>query len=160
MTPNDVLRRLRYALDLDDATARRLFALGGRPIEAATLGGYLAAEEHPAFVPCPEDDLAAFLDGLITDRRGPRDPAAPPRPKDERLDNNLVLKKLRVALELQERDLLELLRLEDRALSTSEVSALFRKPDHKHFRRAGDQLLRAFFQNLARRTRQGRGSTR
>jgi uncharacterized protein YehS (DUF1456 family) len=148
-----VLRRLRYALDLDDARARHLFALGGRPVEPAALQGFLARDDAPGFVACPDADLAAFLDGLVTDRRGPRDPAAPPRPKDDRLDNNVILKKLRVALELQEQDLLELMRLEDRRLSPSELSAFFRKPDHKHYRRIGDQLLRAFLQNLATKLR-------
>lgn len=153
MTHNDLLRRLRYALDLSDSELLRLLDLGGRPTDAATLSTWMARDEDPAFAPLPDAALSAFLDGLVTDRRGPRDPAAPARPAEEQLDNNGILKKLRIALELQEGAMLEVLRLGGMTLSPSELGALFRRPGHKHYREAGDQLLRNFVKGLTSKLR-------
>jgi uncharacterized protein YehS (DUF1456 family) len=158
MTGNDLLRRLRYALDLDDDTVRRLFALGGVELGPDRLAAYLARDRDADHVLVPTADLSAFLDGLVLERRGPRDPSAPARAKEELLDNNGVLKKLRVALELKEGDLIALLRAGGLDLSASELGALFRKPGHKHYRPAGDQLMRAFLTGLTARLRGPRPS--
>lgn len=154
MIHNDVLRRLRYALDLSDARMIHLFALSDLAIDETVLRSLLARDTDPEFVACTDAQLGAFLDGLVIDRRGPRDPAAPARPKgDNRLDNNLVLKKLRIALQLQEDDMLALLKLGGMDLSASELGALFRNEQHKHYRAAGDQLLRNFLKGLTQKLR-------
>lgn len=154
MHPNTVLRRLRYALDLPDAEMTRVFALSGAAVEPATLSGWLSPDTDPQFVACTDRDLGAFLDGLVVDRRGPRDPALPPLPVVP-IDNNQVLKKLRIALELHEDDMLAVLALGEMPLSASELGALFRKPGHVHYRECGDQLLRNFLDGLTARLRQG-----
>jgi uncharacterized protein YehS (DUF1456 family) len=51
--------------------------------------------------------------------------------------------------------MLELLRLGGMPMSASELTALFRKPDHKHYRPAGDQLLRNFLKGLTTKLRPG-----
>jgi uncharacterized protein YehS (DUF1456 family) len=155
MNHNDVLRRLRYALDLPDAKVLDLFRLGEAEITREQLNAYLAHEGDAEFVEIPDRDLIGFLDGLVLDRRGPPAPGAPARAKDTRADNNLVLKKLRIALNLQEQQMLELLRLGGMPMSASELTALFRKPDHKHYRPAGDQLLRNFLKGLTTKLRPG-----
>lgn len=153
METSDVLRRVRYTIDARDADTVRLCALGGVEVTPSEVAGWLARERDPAFVSCPEPVLAAFLDGLVIDRRGPRDPSAPPRATDVRLDNNLILKKLRIAFELQEQDMLAVLELGGISLSAPELGGLFRKPDHKHFRPCGDQILRKFLTGLTERLR-------
>lgn len=154
MIHNDILRRLRYALDLSDAQMIRLFALSDLEVDAAQLAALLARETDPGFVACSDRHLTAFLDGLVIDRRGPRDPAAPSRPKGVTvLDNNLILKKLRIALELQERDMLAVLKLGGMDVSASELGALFRNEQHKHYRPCGDQLLRNFLKGLTEKLR-------
>lgn len=155
MNHNDVLRRLLYALDLNDAGLIRLARLGGAELTLPELADCLTREDEPGFVPCPDRVLAAILDGLIVDRRGPRDPAAPAPPKEGRLDNNAILKKLRIALQLQQDDLLEVLRLGGMELSPSELSALFRNEKHKHYKPCGDQLLRNVLKGLTARLRPG-----
>ena len=62
--------------------------------------------------------------------------------------NNDILKKLRIALELKDTDIIEILRLADFEVSTSEVNALFRNPENKNYRECGDQLLRRFLDGL------------
>ena len=154
MIHNDVLRRLRYALDLSDARMIHLFALSDTGIDEPVLHSLLARDTDPGFVECTDAQLTAFLDGLVIDRRGPRDPGAPARPKSAvRLDNNLILKKLRIALQLQEDDMLALLKLGGMDVSSSELGALFRNEQHKHYRPAGDQLLRNFLKGLTQKLR-------
>lgn len=64
------------------------------------------------------------------------------------LTNNDILKKLRIALELKDDDIIHILKLADFTVSKSELSALFRKDDHPNYMACGDQLLRNFLQGL------------
>jgi len=147
MTNNDILRRLRYALNLPDGLTLKLFALGNRPATQADLEVWLKKDEDPGYAACLDDAMAAFLDGLIVLRRGPRTSDSPPVAK-ERLTNNLVLKKLRIALAWQEDDVLAALAAGGMTVSKNELTALFRKPGQKNFKPCGDQLLRAFITGM------------
>lgn len=146
MTGNDVLRRVRFALDLSDSELVRLCGLGGETLAASDLCACLAHEDDPDFAVCPDWILGAFLDGLVLDRRGPREPGTARR--EPRLDNNGVLKKLRIALSLDEASMLALIRRGGIALSPSELGAFFRTEGHKNYRPCGDQVLRAFLRGL------------
>jgi uncharacterized protein YehS (DUF1456 family) len=96
--------------------------------------------------------LSFFLDGLIVQRRGRRESAEAPKP-DASLNNNAILKKLRIALDLKEEDMLTLMKLAGVTISKSELSALFRNKGHKHYKECGDQFLRNFLQGLTIRHR-------
>jgi len=86
--------------------------------------------------------LAVFLNGFINLKRGKRDG---PQPKpEERLNNNLIFQKLRIALNLRAEDIIDILQLVDFRLSKPELSAFFRKPDNKNYRKCKDQILRNF----------------
>jgi uncharacterized protein YehS (DUF1456 family) len=147
MTNNDILRRLRYALNLPDGLAVKIFALGGKEASPADLTLWMTKEEDPGYSPCRDEVLASFLDGFIVLRRGPR-PEGSAAPSAERLTNNLILKKLRIALAWQEDDVLGALAAGDMTVSRNELTALFRKPGQKNFKPCGDQLLRAFLTGL------------
>jgi uncharacterized protein YehS (DUF1456 family) len=146
MTNNDILRRLRYALNLDNAGVIRLFTQGGHPLSELDLDLLLKKDEDPGFVDCPDVLLCAFLDGLIASRRGARE-SAPDAP--EALNNNLILRKIRIALELKDSDMIRILDAGGMEISKSELSALFRKPGHRNFVYCRDQLLRKFLSGLA-----------
>jgi uncharacterized protein YehS (DUF1456 family) len=60
----------------------------------------------------------------------------------------LILKKIRIALELREEDILSALKEGGMEISKSELGALFRAPDHRNFMACGDQLLRNFLKGL------------
>ena len=64
------------------------------------------------------------------------------------MTNNDILKKLRVALQLRNEDIAEILKLVNFKVTESELSALFRKEDHPKFKRCGDQFLRNFLNVL------------
>jgi uncharacterized protein YehS (DUF1456 family) len=146
MTNNEILRRLRYALHINNDRLVSLFALGGHGLSRGDLDLLLKKEDEPGFVDCPDILLTAFLDGLIVSRRGPREQAPD---QAETLNNNQVLRKLRIALELKDADMLRILEAGGMRISKSELSALFRNPTHRNFVPCRDQLLRKFLDGLA-----------
>ena len=148
MNNNDILRRLRYALNLSDAQLVKLFARAGHDLNQADVRALLGKEDEEGTVICLDDLLSAFLDSLIVERRGPPKSDSPPPQAGRTITNNDVLKKIRIALTLHEDAMLRILREGGQSLSKGELSALFRKPQHKHYRTCGDQLLRAFFRGL------------
>ena len=155
MTNNDILRRIRYSLDLSDQHTVALFGLGGIEITESQLLSLLAKEEEDNYHSCSNEQLLGFLDGLILHNRGPREGSAPPKSAQAEPINNQVFKKLRVGLELKEEDILSLLSLAGFNVRKPELTSLFRNPSHKHFKPCGDQFLRNFLQGLALQRRHG-----
>lgn len=154
MINNDVLRSIRYALDLSDAKVVAMVKLAERDVEPSDVASFLKKEEEEGFVECGDDVLVSFLDGLITHRRGKMEPRPESGKKPERrLTNNAILKKLRVAFELKEEDMHKVLELAGFDVSKPELSALFRQKGHKNYRACGDQLLRNFLKGLVIRHR-------
>jgi len=64
------------------------------------------------------------------------------------MTNNDVLKKLRVALKLRDTDIIDILKLAEYDITKSQVSALFRKEDHKNYITCQNQILRKFLNGL------------
>jgi len=150
LSNNDTLRRLRYSLNLRDPQLERIFSLSGRPLDRLTIDRYMKREGEDEWLECPDEVLSDFLDGLILLFRGPK-PRTEPAPKPERskgLSNNDILKKLRIALELQEEDLIAVMERSGMKVSPSEINALFRKKDHRNYKPCGDQFLRNFLTGL------------
>lgn len=154
MINNDTLRAIRYMLDLGDGHVVEIARLADAnlAITKEDVQAYLRKEGEAGYVECSNAVLAHFLDGLVIHRRG-RDDSLPPRPVEKRVTNNVVLKKLRVAFELKDVDMHQILAEAGFPISKPELSALFRQPGHKHFRLCGDQLLRNFLKGLTMRLR-------
>jgi len=152
---NDLMRRIRYAVQLDDTDAARLISLGGLAVRTDEVSAWRAREEDPAHVPCPDRALSALLDGFVLEQRGPR--PGPPRtdaPSGDdahRVSNNRILKQLRIALELQAGDVEALVAAGGGHIGKGELGALFRKPGTRNYRSCGDQVLRWFLSGLATR---------
>lgn len=156
MINNDVLRSIRYMLDLSDGRVVEIAQLVDPdfPIEKADVEAFLKKDNEDGYIECSNAVLAHFLDGLVIHRRG-RNPDVPQRPVEKRVNNNVVLKKLRVAFELKDVDMHEVFEAAGFPISKPELSALFRQPGHKNFRLCGDQLLRNFLKGLTLRVRGG-----
>jgi uncharacterized protein YehS (DUF1456 family) len=154
MINNDVLRSIRFMLDLSDGKIVEIARLADPQlaIEKSDVQAFLKKDLDEGYVECSDRMLAHFLDGLIFHLRG-RDPNLPQRPVEKRVTNNLVLKKLRVAFELKDVDMHQIFEAAGFPISKPELSALFRQPEHKHFRACGDQLLRNFLKGLTLRLR-------
>ncbi|MBT3228316.1 MAG: DUF1456 family protein [Candidatus Marinimicrobia bacterium] len=152
MTKNDVLRRIRYTFDFNDDKMIAIFALAGHKVTRTEISDWMKREEDPAYKTLYDDELAMFLNGLIVEKRGRKDG---PIPKPEhKLTNNVILKKLQIALNLRAEEVLDVLMLVDLKVSKYELSAFFRKPDHKHYRPLRDQILRNFLNGMQLKYRQ------
>lgn len=154
MINNDVLRSIRYMLDLGDMHVVETIKLADSDfaIDKEDVQAFLKKDDDAGYVECSDRVLAHFLDGLVFHYRG-KDPGAPQRPVEKRVTNNLVLKKLRVAFELRDADMHQIFADAGFPVSKPELSALFRQPDHKNFRACGDQMLRNFLKGLTLRVR-------
>ncbi len=154
MINNDVLRSIRYALDISDPKTVEIIKLGGHDIDRPALTEILKKEDEEGYTECSDIIMRAFLNGLITYKRGASN-AKPDQGKkpDAPLHNNDILKKLRIAFELKEDDLHVVMELAEFSISRPEISALFRKEGHKNYRKCGDQVLRNFLKGLTIRLR-------
>ena len=146
MNNNDVLRRIRYTFDFDDSKMMAVFELGGLEVTRAEISDWLKKDDDPDYQKCSDQQLAIFLNGLIVNKRGKKDG---PQPQPEKqLSNNIIFRKLKIALNLQADDVLSLVNQADFRISKHELSAFFRKPGHKHYRECKDQVLRNFLKGM------------
>jgi uncharacterized protein YehS (DUF1456 family) len=141
VTNNDVLRSLRYLLNVTDSALADIVRLAGREVSKTDMVSFLKAEEEPGYQPCSDELMAYFLNGLVIYKRG-KDPSRGPQPLDVPITNNAVLKKLRVAFELKDSDIASLIEKSGLRVSKAELGAFFRRPDHRNYRDCGDQFLR------------------
>lgn len=146
MNNNDVLRSLRYTFDLSDSKMMSLFALAEHPVTREQVSQWLKKDEDPDFKLLKGVELSVFLNGLITKNRGKKEGSTPE--PEKWMTNNIVLKKIKIALNFQSEDIKELLKLSNIEISDHELSAFFRKPDHKNYRLCQDQVLRGFLKGL------------
>ena len=146
MTNNDILRRIRYLFDFNDLKMIALFKLADCDVTKAEVSDWLKKEDDPLSIEMTDKELAIFLNGLIIEKRGKRE-GPQPEPEDP-LNNNMILRKLKIALDLKTDDILDLFALIDKKISKHELSAFFRNPDHKSYRPCMDQYLRNFLSAL------------
>jgi len=151
MTNNDVLRRIRYTFDFNDDKMIALFALADCAVTREQISEWLKKEEDPDYKVCNDKQLAIFLNGLINDRRGKKE-GVQPEP-EKRLSNNIIFRKLKIALDLQNDAILAMLASVDFRMSKHELSAFFRKSDHKNYRECKDQILRNFLHGIQHKYR-------
>ncbi len=148
MTTNDTLSRLRYALNISDAKVAKTIALTGRKTTTEEVVAWLKREDEEGYVELSHALLCRFLDGLIIDKRGPHPSGSIPEPLDF-LPNNEILKKLRIALNLKEVDVLAVFKKADFTVTKAELGSFFRKEGHRNYRKVPEQVLRKFIQGLS-----------
>ena len=152
MMNNDVLRSVRYMLDISDGKIVDIVKLAGFEISKADVIAFMKKDEEEGYLDCSDEIMAHFLDGLVIFKRG-KDDSRAPQAVELPITNNTVLKKLRVAFELKEGDMHAILKAAEFPVSKPELSALFRKFGHSNYRTCGDQLLRNFLHGLTLRVR-------
>lgn len=147
MLNNYVLRSVRYMLDLSDKQMVDVVKLADLTVTKEEMVSWLKKEDDAEYVECNDNVLGHFLNGLIFFRRG-RDDKHPAPEIEARITNNIILKKLRVAFELKDTDMIDIYKKVDFNVTKPELNAIFRKPGHKNYRDCGDQLLRYFLKGL------------
>ncbi len=145
MSNNEILKRLQSILGLNEKSMLEIFTFVDFDINANRLNGYLKDKDDKDFLDCGANALGHFLDGLIIYKRGWSDKKSD---EDIRLNNNIILKKLRIAFELKETDLYEIFESVGIEISKNELSSLFRKEEHKNFRLCPDSILELFLDGL------------
>lgn len=151
MTNNDILRRLRYTFDFNDAKMIDIFKQADHEVTREQISNWLKKDDDEAYVSCGDTSFSIFLNGLIIDRRGKQDRPTPE--PDKKITNNIVLRKLKIAFDMKNEDVLALLSNNGVSISKHELSAFFRRTDHKHYRPCKDQILRNFLQGLQNKYR-------
>lgn len=146
MMNNDVFRRIRYIFDYGDDKMIALFAQAESEVTREQVSNWLKKEDQDDYQALSDSQMAIFLNGLINDRRGKKEGAQPT--PETRLTNNIIFRKLKIALDLKDDDILAILKLVDLSMSRHELSAFFRKAGHKHYRECKDQILRNFIKGL------------
>lgn len=142
MTNNDILRRIRYTFNLSDSKMIAIFGLAELTVTRAQISNWLKKEDDPDYQNCTDTMLATFLNGFINEKRGKKE--GPQPVPERRLTNNIIFRKLKIALNLKDEDVFKIMDLADFSISKPELSALFRKAGHKHYRTCKDQILRKF----------------
>lgn len=164
MNNNDRLIRLRYALDFSNAEMVDIFKLGGVEVTKEEVIQLLTKpkedeDENEVQLTCTNQMLDSFLNGLIIYKRGKQDPKpgksqAPAASimTNENV-NNMLLKKVKIALALTSEDMLAILEDAGIIVSKSELSAVLRKEGHKNYKPCLDRYARNFLKGLASRYR-------
>jgi len=158
MNNNDILIRLRYALDIKDAEMVEIFKLGG--IEVTKEEVQVLLKKSNDTETADNSMLDSFLNGFIISKRGIQDPkpGQPTTPalsiKNNESVNNIVLKKLKIALSLTSEDMLDILEEAEVFITKGELSAVLRKEGHKNYKECGDRYARNFLKGLALKYRE------
>jgi len=142
MDNNDILRRLRYILNLSDDAMMDIYAKGGEPVSRAEVSDWLKKEEDEAFDVVIDENLATFLNGVIVNYRGKKDGQTPVA--EVVLDNNIIFRKLKIAFNFKSDELVYLIRKGGQKITETELSAFFRNPKHAKYVPLNDQYLRSF----------------
>jgi uncharacterized protein YehS (DUF1456 family) len=146
MTNNEIIKRIRYIFDYSDEQMMAIFESADYKVTRSLVTDWLKNEDHDEFKEIYDDQLAIFLNGLINEKRGKREGE---QPKPEKiLDNNTILKKLKIALKLKTEDITELFKLAGKPISPHEVTAFLRNPKQSQYRPFLDQYLRNFLNGL------------
>ena len=144
---NEILYRIQKALNLTTEEMVGAYKLEEFEMEASHLESLLKRSQDDGFTTATYEELGVFLDGLVTLKRGPS-PKKANADEAVELTNNLILKKLRIALELKEPETEIIFGLADVELSKQQLASLFRKEGHKNFKECSDELLMAFLDGL------------
>jgi len=168
---NDILVKLKHALDIKDTDMVEIFKLGGVELSEEEVRKMLIEskesnvddfdnKEVDESIKCKNGTLESFLNGFITFKRGERD-SKPGQSEIPSLSiignkniNNIMLKKLKIALSLSSQDMLDIFKEAGDLLTKDELSNLFRKEGHKHYKKCDDKHATKFLEGLDKRNRQ------
>ncbi|MEH7009268.1 DUF1456 family protein [Neobacillus niacini] len=169
MENNDILIRLRYALDIKNTDMVEIFKLGGIDVTKDDVLKILTKPkdsyededdyyddltEDEEYIKCTNSMVESFLNGFITFKRGKQEP----RPgqsdmqvtaKSKESVNNMLLKKLKIALALTSEDMLDIFEKAGITVTKGELSAILRKEGHKNYKQCLDKYARNFLKGLA-----------
>ncbi len=146
MTHNEILRLIKNTFDLTETSISEIFSLADSKVTEETISAWFKPVQDEDYILLTDKELAVFLNGFINLKRGKREGEQPE--VADKLNNNMVFQKLRIALNLKAEDILAIFELVDLDLSKHEISAFFRKQKSKHYRPCKDFTLQKFLQGV------------
>jgi uncharacterized protein YehS (DUF1456 family) len=146
MTNNSIFRRIRFIYNFSDHDLMDIFKLVGCVVNRTQIIRWLNKEDHEDYLVMKDEELATFLNGFIVLKRGKKE-GPQPQPEKE-LTNNMIFRKMRIALNLIDEDIIQILASVEMRMSKHELSALFRNPNQRQYVECNNQVLRNFFQGL------------
>jgi len=145
--PGVVLYKIKEALKLSEEDMLHIYSLENYKMEEDRLKAILSKPSKKNHQNATYEELGVFLDALIRYKRGDiLNP--PPEDAEIELDNNLIIKKLRIALQLKDMDIEAIFDLADRDISRSRLRDIFRSYEHPKYYPCPDALLNDFLIGL------------
>ena len=171
MHNHDILIRVRYALDIKNKDMVEIFKLGGVNVTQEEVMEMLTKPKEDDYDEYDDDDvdfyeyedeedtikcnnkmMESFLNGLIIFKRGKQEPKPgqpeSPAPTGKESVNNVLLKKLKIALSLTSEDMIEILGDAGVNITKGELGAILRKEGHRNYKQCGDRYARNFLKGL------------
>ncbi|KML43638.1 MULTISPECIES: DUF1456 family protein [Bacillaceae] len=158
MDNNDILIRLRYALEIKNSEMAEIFKLGGEEVSVPEVVRILKKsddeEEIDSQIKLTNSMLNSFLNGFIIYKRGRQEPKPgqtnTPEPTIENYSNinNILLKKIKIALSLTTEDMIDVFKKAGLNVSKGELGAFLRKEGHKNYKVCLDNFSRNFLKGL------------
>ena len=146
MINNDLLRRISTIFDFNDEKIISVFKLGQGLMTAEQLADTFKEKDDSSYKQLLDVEFASFLNGLIIEKRGPKD--GPQRETEQELTNNIIFNKVKIALALKADEVIAILESAELSLGKYELSAFFRSVNHKHYRPCSDDVLSTFLKGL------------
>jgi uncharacterized protein YehS (DUF1456 family) len=143
---NETLKRVLNILDLSESKIIEIFESVDFELSQEQLGHWLKKDNEAGYQKCKDVEFSSFLNGLIIEKRGKKDGPLPFA--EAKLTNNIVFRKLNIAFDLKADDVIKVLELANLRVSKNELTAFFRKPEHRNYRECKDQILRNFLTGL------------
>lgn len=145
MRPSELIRSIKEALVLNRGQILHMYELENYPISPERVDSILKNRSKKNSANATFEELGVFLDGLVSYKRGKSNT---PSPQDVVLDNNLVIKKLRAALNLKEFEVEIIFELADFKISKTAIKNIFRSPTHLKYQECDNKTLEAFLEGL------------
>ena len=151
MINNDVLKRIRYILALNEDKLKEIFTAAESPVTTEQLKSWLEKDGAEEYKKLEDVELVTFLNGLINYKRGKKEGAQPA--PEKKTNNNTILRKLKIAFDMKNEEVMEILTSTGSKLSAHELTAMFRKKNHRHYRVCKDEVLINFLNGLKAKLR-------
>ncbi len=146
MTNNYILSSIMNSLKLDKIDILKAYKLVDKKITQDDVDDILREPSDEKFILLSDEGFELFLNGFIAYKRGPSDK----KTKKQKIyfSNNIILKKLKIALDLKDEDIIEIFKNDGLEITKSQLTAYFRRDGHINYRKCSDSLLKRFINGL------------
>jgi uncharacterized protein YehS (DUF1456 family) len=131
------------SLKLDKVDILKAYRLVDKKITQDDVDDILREPSDEKFILLSDEGFELFLNGFITYKRGPSKKKAGKKQKIY-FSNNVILKKLKIALDLKDEDIIEIFANDGLEITKSQLSAYYRRDGHVNYRKCSDSLLKRF----------------